>query len=165
MEKEGKPIFFKVFVIVVIILLVNIGMFVYQRKIQVNKGLTGLSIKDTIVEAYSKIQPHSRLFLLAQWALLILLLLFASFKDKRLYSKKNELEGINLEKMSKKSKTDLDTLYNILKSKKQLKVSTIVKLFKVNKNVAMEWCKILEASNLVMIDASGREPVVKIVQK
>ena len=65
--------------------------------------------------------------------------------------------------MSEESKTDLDTLYNILKDKKQLRTSSIAKLFKVNKETALNWCKILESGNLAVLDYSSGDPVVRVI--
>ncbi len=159
--KEEKPIFSKVMVVLGAIFLVNIFSFFYKYG-NFNKGFTGFSIAETLTKVLD-IPLSSKIFLLVQWAALIFLLFFTIIKDKGMKSRKNELSGIDLKKVSKTSGTDLDALYKILQEKKELRISTISKLFHVDKDIATEWCKILESSNLVEIDYPRMsEPVVKI---
>ncbi len=165
MIKEEKPIFLKVFLVAVIILMINIGVFSY--KITTNKGLTGLSIGKKFSEAYKGISPISKLFLILQWVVLILLLGGIFFRDIKARGKESEaeLKGVDLNRLSKDSGTDLDVLYKILKEKKKLKISSISKLFKVKEEVAMEWCKILESGNLGVIEyPSAREPIIRFME-
>ena len=72
MIKEEKPIFLKVFLIVIVILMINLGVFSY--KMTTDKGLTGLSIGKKFSESYKGISPISKTFLILQWAALIILL-------------------------------------------------------------------------------------------
>lgn len=160
MIKEEKPIFHKVFLVVVLIFLVNITMFFY--KYGSNKSLTGSSIKETIAEAYTNIPPSSRIILMAQWLILIFVLIYSYIKDKGIISRKNEIVDIDLKKMSEKQGTDLDNLYNILQNKKKLSLSTISRVFNINKEMAMDWCRILESGNLAIIDYPAGGPVVKL---
>jgi len=165
MIKEEKPVFLKVFLVVVLILFMNIGVFSY--KLATSKSLTGLTIADRISLAYEGISLSSKIFLLLQWIILAVLLIGGFVKDKKLGKKeqKDELEGINLEEMSKGNGTDIDTLYNVLKKKKKLSVEGIMRLFKVKKDVAIEWCKILENGNLGFIDYDSKNPVIRIDEK
>ncbi len=164
MIKEEKPLFFRVVLVIGVILLINLGILSY--KYGSTKVLTGLSVKDTLSKTYKDISPASKVFLVMQWVVLILILIFSFVKDKNSKIVKNELAGINIEKMSEKKGTDLDTLYNLLKTKKELRISTVARVFKIGKTVAMEWCKILEAGNLAIIEyPSSREPVIKIIEK
>jgi len=165
MAKEEKQIFSKVVVIIGIILLINMGLFFYRGK-SPSGGLTGLSVKEMVTEVYKTTPFTLKIFLGAQWILLILLLIFAFREDRKVKSRKKELEGIDLKKMTPKQGTDLDTLYNILKNKKQLRISTISKVFNINDKIAIEWCKILESGNLAILDYPGiGEPIVKLIEK
>src|SRR3989344_1994607 len=162
MAKEEKLIFKRLLLVVGIIFLANIGIFLYNLKIA-SSGFTGFSIGDTVSQTYTTIPFIAKIFLLVQWAFLIGVLIFSSIKDKDVESRRQELSGINLEKISKKG-TDLDTLYSLLQKKKQLRISTISKIFKIDKDIAMDWCKTLESGNLAEIDYPGLgEPVVNLV--
>src|SRR3989338_9020500 len=127
MIKEAKPIFHKVFLVVIIILLANITLFFY--KYGSNKSLTGLSIKETVAEAYTSIPPTVKIFLMAQWVVLILILVYSFVRDKKIISGRSELDEIDLKKISEKQGTDLDALYNLLQDKKKLSLLTISKVF------------------------------------
>lgn len=165
---DEKLIFWRVFLIVSVIFLINVG--IYLSNNGEGKKVTGFSIDNasfggTIIELYNSIPVTTRIFIGVQWVVLLLLLVFIYLKDKKIKNVKDEIEGIDLEKASENSKTDLDTLYNLLKEKKQLKISTISKLFDVNEDIVIGWCKTLETSELVTIDySSGGGTVIKIVE-
>ena len=162
MIKEENPIFRKVVLIVCIIFLANVGMLIYTFKSS-STSFTGFSIGENISKTYASIPFSSKISLLIQWLLLLFVLIFAYIKDKGVKSRKQELSGINLQKVAGKG-TDLDTLYALLQKKKQLRISTISKIFKINKDIAMDWCKTLESGNLAVIDYPGLgEPVVNLV--
>ncbi len=166
-EKRGgigkKLIFWRVFLIVSVIFLINIG--IYLSDYGKGERVTGLSIGGTIVELYNSIPITTRILIGLQWVILLLLLIFIYLKDKKIRVVKDEVEGIDLEKASRNSKTDLDTLYNLLKEKKQLKISTLSQLFDVSEDTVLSWCKTLESSNLVTLDyPSTGGAIVKITE-
>jgi hypothetical protein len=166
MIKEEKPIFFKVLLVVVIILIINIVVFTV--KINYNASLTGLSISEKISTSYSNISSSSKIFLLIQWVILLTLLLGTYLKEKKMKKKpqQDDLSGIDVKKIADQDGTDLDTLYKILKEKKKLSLSSIIRLFKVKKEVAMNWCKTLESGNLATINyVSTKDPVIKIIEQ
>jgi len=163
MIKEEKPIFFKVLLVVVLILVINIVVFTI--KINSITGMTGLSIVEKISTSYSSISTSTKIFLLIQWVILLTLLLGTFIKEKKQKPKEDELSGINLKKMADQDGTDLDTLYKILKEKKKLKLSSIMQLFKIKKEVAMNWCKTLESGNLATIEySSAKDPTIKMIE-
>ncbi len=160
---KEKLKFWKTFLAVSIIFLMNIWVYLSNyRRVEV---VTGLSVGETVGEAYNNIPISARIFIGIQWALLVSLLIFAYYKDREVKKKENEIEGVDLKEMSKNSKTDLDTLYNILKEKKQLRISTLAKLFNLNEEVVMGWCRTLELNNLVTItDHSTGGAIVRIIE-
>ena len=160
MVKEAKLIFHKVFLVVIIILLANITLFFY--KYGSNKSLTGLSIKETVAEAYTSIPPTIKVFLIAQWVVLILILAYSFIRDKRVINRADELDETDLKKISEKRGTELDALYSILQDKKKLSLLTISKVFNVNREVAMDWCKVLELGNLAYLDYPAGGPVIRL---
>ncbi len=168
MVKEEKPVFFRVFLIVFFLFLVSTGLYAYRFGVRFSfsNGLTGNSIKDVIINAKNSLSPLSKGLIIAEWILLLLALFIVYFKDKGVKNKKNELVGIDFEKIQKHATTDIDTLYEILKQTKKIKISTIEKKFKISKDLAMEWAGILESSNLAMIDYPGfGEPVLTLKEK
>ena len=161
-EKEEKPGFFKFLILVGLILIANMGFFTYTYR----GNFSGYAVSEGIVKTYVGISPLSKILFAIQWIVILLAAIFIRFRDKKLISKTIDIKAINLKRASGKSATDLDTLYSILQEKKKLKISTISKAFKINEDTAFEWCKILEAGNLAVIDYPGvGEPVVKIAQE
>ncbi len=165
MIKEEKHIFFKVLLVVVLILVIN--TVVFTIKINSNSGLTGLSIVEKVSTSYSGISTSTKIFLLAQWVILLTLLLGTFIKERKLKDKpeQDNLSGINVKKMADQDSTDIDTLYKILKEKKKIRLSSIIQLFKVKKEVALNWCKTLETGNLATMEyVSAKDPVIKIIE-
>lgn len=168
MVKEEKPVFFRVFLIVFLLFLVSTGLYAHKLGVRFSfsNGLTGNSIKDVIVNAKDSLSPLSKGLIIAEWILLLLALFIVYFKDKGVKRNTNELTGVDFEKIQKHATTDIDTLYEILKQTKKIRISTIEKRFKISKELAMEWAGILESSNLGMIDYPGfGEPVLTLKEK
>ena len=164
MEKGEKRIFLKTSLILLLFLFINVAVYLVQFKI-FNKGLTGFSIQSSVVEIYSSMSLFSKIFFIGQWIILLIILLFMVFKDRK-NKKSDEPVYINIKENFDKKKTDLDILYDILKVQKELKISTISKSFNVTKEVAQEWCEILESANLATFDYPGfGEPVIRIIEK
>lgn len=161
MVKEGKPIFLKIFLIVVLILIANISVFMYKYG-NFSSGLTGFSVGDSLTRAYSDLSLTTKLFLVGQWGFLVLVMVFGIIRDAIVKSRMKEFLGNDLKKISEKSGTDLDALYSLLQTRKQLRVSTISKMFNINKDTAMDWCKILETGNLASVDYKMGEPIIKV---
>lgn len=90
--------------------------------------------------------------LLLEWIGLIILASVFYFKKKAKAHK--EIESIDLGRARKKSgtDTDIDNVYAVLKEKKNLRVSTLSKVYGVEKEVIMSWGKILESSNLISVE-------------
>ncbi len=165
MIKEEKPLFPRVLLIVVIAFFLNIANLAYKLK-KLSPSLTGFSVVEKVGEMYSSLPTTSKVILLIQWGILIILLLYTAFKDKGMSDDAKELKTLNLKESSGTSETDLDILYKLLKEKNILRISTIEKAFKINKELAMEWGKTLEEGKLAVIDYprfSG--PVLKLVTK
>jgi len=148
--KEEKLLFFRILPIAVGMLLINIISFIskYGR----GNRLTGYSIKSTVSGIYTIMPVASKFFLVFQWVGLISLLVYLFFRDKNILNTKREVKSLNLETTSKKVKTDLDALYNILQEKGKIRISTIARAFKIDKELATEWAKTLEEGKLAIID-------------
>lgn len=166
MKKENKPFFKKAVLIVMFVILLNLGTFAMLYKNDFAGGISGMAIKQSVKNAYDETSPISKIFLLSQWALLILFLITSFVRDRVLLKSNEKINGIELTKAQKGTQTDLDTLYETLKMKKELGISNIAKTFKVNKEIAMGWAKTLESSKLAIIDYPGiGSPVLKLAEK
>jgi hypothetical protein len=163
-SKKGQLLSLKITFAILVFLLVDLIYLGY--KFNYSKNLTGFSVKTSVIDFYSQIPPISRFLLIAQWAVLVIVILFMVIKDKRTKSDDKKIIKIDIKENYDKKKTDLDVLYDILKKEKSLKLSTISRSFGIDKEIAMEWCKILESGNLVMIDYPGfGEPTIKVLDK
>ena len=167
MKKEVKKLFPITILIVVVTLFINTGYLVYKYG-HLNTGLTGLSIgtiRDAFINA-SEMSQISKIFFIVQWLIISIIVVYAFFQDKLSILKGEEVENVASYRSSNKNKTDLDIFYDILKSRKSLRISTISKSFDVSENIAMGWAKILESANLAKIEYPGfGEPKVVINEK
>lgn len=166
--KEAKPIFLKVLTIVLVIALANVGYFVYNNA-NSSQRMTGFSINDlntSVSNSYNSLSLTSKIFMIGQWVVLLFVLFYAAFRDRRLKITADENIDLHIQRNLDKNKTDLDSLYEIIREKKELPISVISRSFNVNKEVALEWCKILESGELVSISYPGfSEPTVCINEK
>lgn len=155
MDKRGKSVFLKSFLFVIVVIILDLVVFL--KDMIISRGLSGFSIKETFSEIYLSLSTYSKIFLTIQWLCLLIILGFGVVKDLK------PKPTISIKINKSENKTDLDILYDILREKKQLSLSVISKSFNISKEIAMEWCKILEAANLVSIDyPSFSEPVVNV---
>jgi len=91
---------------------------------------------------------------------------WSSNRQRTSWRGRKEVKSIDLTKNSKNSKTDLDTLYKVLLNKKQIRISSVSKLFNIEKDIAMDWAKILESGDIAIIDyplIGG--PIIKLKNK
>jgi TM2 domain-containing membrane protein YozV len=150
--KKEIPLFSKIMILVVVIILINVVIFMLGFR---NTDITGFSVTDSIAKIYGTLSPASKIFLIIQWILLVVLLVYLIVRNRFVSGGSEELSGIDLSEILKRSKTDLDALYSILQTKKHVRIMTISRLFKINQDLAMEWGKILENGNLAIIDYPG----------
>ena len=118
-------------------------------------GISGFSIGefsgDKIKKEHPSFSSASQIILLLEWFSLLAVIIISLVRGKT--EAKKELETIKLKEKYNKGehKTDLDILYDILKERKHLNLNTISKIFKVDKEVAKNWCETLESGNLATL--------------
>jgi len=128
--------------------------------------ISGNSIKETIGSLYAGSSIGHRIFILSQFLLLlgiivVVLIIIRKLKSKAGLSKKSYVGEGNL-----KSKTDLDTLYEILKRENEISIDDIGKVFKVDLEIALDWSKVLENGDLAIIDYPRfGKPVLRLIEK
>lgn len=109
----------------------------------------------------------SYVIFIIQWLVLLLIIVIAFMKFLK-HMKREKIDPPSSKIIQKKtrSETNLDILYNLLKTKKSLKLKTISKFFKITKEKALEWAKILENHELATIEYPAfTDPEVKINEK
>lgn len=121
------------------------------------RGISGLAVSkfplgEELRKNYQSASLISKLAIAAEWSLVVIIMLFIFIRNKA--EMKKEVSEIKTPQKYKKTEksTELDIFYNILKEKKHLRLSTIAKIFKVNRDIALEWAKTLEYGNLVRIE-------------
>lgn len=109
-----------------------------------------VNLESQLKEDYPKVSFISKIALIGEWSLLILLIVFSATK-KRIHLKKEET-SIRPIVNKDNSKTDIDLLYDLLKREKNLRVSTAAKLLNVNKETVEAWGEILENGDLATLN-------------
>lgn len=114
------------------------------------KGLSGFAItREEIKNNYSQTSSVSKLIIIGEWALLIILIVI-SLIGERAHIKKQHVV-LQLKRTKEKSKTDIDLLYDLLKEKKKIGLGVIADTFKIGEETATEWAKILEDAGLASV--------------
>lgn len=147
-----KSLFLKTMIAIAIIFFINISFFIFMFGLP-SGNISGLSITETLSEAYSKVPTASKVFFISAWVIFILLIAGVFIRDRYFLKKKSAILNLNLS--YGKFQTDLDVLYNVLKDRKKIKIKTISESFRVNPNQAMYWAKILESGRLASIEYPG----------
>lgn len=116
-------------------------------------GVSGYAIGgkaiDQIKQEYSRASIVSKIIIIGEWSLLVLLIGISLVGDKIRTKKTRETLEINRSK--DKSNTDIDLLYEALKERKSIPISTISETFKISDQASLEWAKILEDAGLATI--------------
>lgn len=120
------------------------------------RGVSGFSIgsldlgDDTAAKA-ERFSGPSRFIILAEWFLLIGLVVFAMVRTRIHSPLDKEIKTFSIDHLQGPSRTDLDVLYDLLKEQKRIPLSRIEKTFKVNQDTVESWCKTLESGNLAQL--------------
>lgn len=116
-------------------------------------GFTGNSISEAVGSFYETSSINQRIFILAQVFLLIIIavavfIVFGKLKSKEILSKTKFVKKSD----GKRSHTDLDVLYDMLKTKGEIDLEDVEGAFKISPQVAIGWAKVLENGDLAEID-------------
>lgn len=163
--KEGKPIFFQILSIASIVIILNLAFLIYKSG-GLSNGITGFSIKTNITDSFKSLSGFFQVFIIIEISFVCLILLMAFIRDKNIKKTRKKTIELHIQKNTDKNKTDLDTLFDALKEKKELNISAIETAFGVDKDTVLEWGKILESAELASIEYPGfSEPVIKLNEK
>jgi hypothetical protein len=151
-HKKRSTILKTVAIIFVIALIVQSFFYIIAVQSQrQGKNISGLAMMENL--SLSPLSTQTRIIIGAQWMIVIIIIIVSLVKG-RLRLEKDLKKGIfKAQNKFKKEKpeTDLDILYEMLKEDKVLRMTAISKIFRVPKETAIEWCKILESGELAEI--------------
>ena len=160
MKKKKRPLAISLILLAIILIIhqaLHFSFFGTGISGIYEKGISGFAIGKFSVGGefkarYQSISPASRIILIAEWAILFILIIAAVIKNR--LEIKREISSIEAPDKYRKLRksTDLDALYNLLKEKKHLRLSTVSKVFKIDKDLALNWSKTLESANLAKIN-------------
>ena len=155
-------------VLLIIVAVSVLGVLVFIG-LTMNSGVTGNAVfeEEETIGFYAELNLAAKIFLLLQFLLLFALAIYYIIKTQMAMKERVEISNFDIIKNPGRSKTDIDTLYTILKEKKKIRIPTVAKAFKVDDDIAMEWCRILEIGDLAEIEYPGfiGEPSVKILDQ
>jgi len=157
MKKRGKTNFLSMILTLLILIaithtLLHLGTY--------GTGISGLaigklSIFDKLEKSYTEMSTFSKVIIGVEWLLVITIAIVILSKGKmelkRDLTSLKETHNLRIKHRKQKPETDLDILYDLLKEKKILRMSAIIKLFKINKETAMDWFRIMEEGDLADI--------------
>jgi len=144
-KKKRIPAFVIIFLIGLFIL--NL-LFFLRKKDNVYNSITGMFVKDISLG-----MNMSLIAFIVQWVILLLVVILAYAKFlKHRREEDQKIANFTIPQLKSKAETNLDLLYNLLKEKKVLNIRSVSKLFKVSKEKALEWAKILEDYDLATIE-------------
>ncbi len=153
MIEQKKRSFWKIVIgiTMIMILLLTSGFFLFKSAFEFN------NVKDfgkNSYELYNSLPTSSKSMILIQIIILATFFLYFLFKG---YQMIFDVKTVEETKQSGKLplETELDHLYNIIKSNRDITISVISKEFKISEALAIEWAKILEAGNLIDIEYPG----------
>lgn len=149
-----------------VLLLVANGAYLFDKFKDYIADITTKSFFQIAVNIYDILPRENKISLLIQFIILIAATAaFAIYSSRR--RKKPVLTRACFAKgyMECESRTDLDMLYRLLLSKQEVSISDVERLFKIDGDIALEWCKILENANLATIDYPNfQKPVVRLYE-
>ena len=161
MVKKGLII-----VIILVLTISTLNMYFYFNKGKFSYSALSGGVTAEIPKIPLKLDISTIAFII-QWVIVLIIIIIAYVNH--LKGKKEETVRVNYNQIKiKKSKsgTDLDIFYEILKSKRRVKTGTIAKIFKISKEKALEWAKILENHDLAIIEYPAfNDPEVRINEK
>ena len=127
--------------------------------------ISGNIIREKVIGFYEASSVDDKILFLVQFIVGIVVIVLIFLAIKRLRTKRAFSKQSFMEKGVGRSRTDLDTLYEILKQKKEIGMADIEKVFKVDSDIAFGWAKILENGDLAVIDYPRfGKPVLRLVE-
>jgi hypothetical protein len=140
----------------------SLNLYLYLNRDNEGSSLSGLATAELPLGL-----NMSLIAFILQWVILLLVVIFAYTKFLKHRREEDEkIQGFVIPPLDSRSETSLDVFYQLLKEKKSLSIRSISILFKIKKEVALEWAKILEDQDLATIEYPAfSEPEVKFKEQ
>lgn len=158
MTKLKTSVFFMGFFI---LLVFGLSIFFFVR------GNQEPSISGSFIDDFGSLPFEMNLSLIAfvgQWVLLLLIVFIGYLRFlKHRREEEAKIRTFVIPQNLPKPQTNIDVFYSLIKEQKALSLTIISKLFKINKEKALEWARILEDKELVTIEYPAfSDPEVRI---
>ena len=152
-KKRANPRWIKLIVMILTIsAMIHTGYSFYNLSGHNSQGgISGNSISDDSQKTISGISINEKIILGAEWLLVASVFLISILGGRMELKTIDEVIVTPKKTKSNISKTDLDSMYEILKEKKALRIKTLAKYFKVDERTIAEWARVLEEANLVTV--------------
>jgi hypothetical protein len=145
-----------------VVLFIGLSLFSYYSRKNSASTMSGMSITNLPIGINLGL-----IAFIAQWIVLLMVVIFAY--TKFLKHRKEEAEKIAhfvIPKLKSQGETEIDLFYRLLKEKKSLTSGTVAKAFNITKEQALNWAKILEEHNLVLIEYPAfADPEFKVAEE
>lgn len=155
MEKKGvgSKLIKLVAMIITLVVLVHTYYTFYSKNEQgFNSGLSGNVVTedaDKVADVYLK--TKDKFILVSEWLLVISLMVISVMKSKLEIKVTDEITITSKKTRLGISKTDIDSMYEIILEKKAIKVGALAKYFKVDNLTILEWGRVLEEAKLIKV--------------
>jgi hypothetical protein len=155
--KTKRGIFWKALVFIILIFLIEFIAIFYTQRNNIVISWELASILNYFSFLYNNLSILFKVLFLIQGVLSIMILLFFAIMSFR-----KEYKTTTIQSDTRGTKTDIDTLYESLQEERQIKLSDVAKKFRIDKEVALDWFRILEDAKLAeVIYPSFGEPRIK----
>ncbi|MCK4997649.1 hypothetical protein KAS08_05065 [Candidatus Pacearchaeota archaeon] len=146
-----------------LLIIVANGAYFFKKFESYIADVASKSFFQIVRNVYGIIPVKNKVFILIQFIVLIIatisLVMYVKKKTKPILTRACFSRNFR----DCESRTDLDMLYRILISKKEINLGDIERLFEVNGEVALDWCKVLENADLALIDYPNfQKPVLRL---
>lgn len=152
----------------ILIIVVNGAYFLNKFKAYIT-DIPSKSFFELVKNIYNILPIQDKIIILIQFfSLITITATVAIHSSKKKNKKKPKLEKIICSKNYTKdcSKTDLDILYKMLLKEKEINIGDIATLFKINNDIAIEWCETLENAELATIDYPNfKKPILRLPEE
>ena len=150
--------------VVGLLVLALVGFYIFEGVGFVN-AVSGNFVSVKVTQIYETSSFDNRLSLLFKFVAGIIIVVLIFLIIRKIRKKRDSIKQDFFKEKTGASRTDLDTLYEVLKRKKKVNMYDVERAFKIDSKVAIEWAKILENGDLAVIDYPRfGKPVLLLVE-
>lgn len=141
------------------VLFIGVSLFSYYTRQNPNSAISGMIIGDVAANV-----NISLVAFILQWVILLVVVIFGYMRFlKHRKEEEEKIANFVIPAPKTEAETNIDAFYTLLQDKKSLTTGTVAKAFKITKEQALDWGKILEEHALVTIEYPAfADPEIKI---